>query len=51
MCVSLDQLHDEQYAPVNVFPQRWGGGITPGNWTILKNWGLILYSYDTILCP
>ena len=41
------------------FPQGfpWGGGggglqgFTPGNKTILKNWGLIPYPCDTILCP
>ena len=38
------------YAPISVFPQSGEGRITPGNWTILKNWGLIPYSCDTILC-
>ena len=27
-----------------------GDGITIGNWTIFKPWGLIPYSCDTILC-
>ena len=49
----ISMIHVACYAPVDVFPKRGGGGgITPGNWTSLKNWGLVLYPWpcDTVLC-
>ena len=38
------------YAPVNFFPRVWKAGLPQGILTILKNWCLIPYPCDIIMC-